>query len=199
MDVVPLIYLKNHKKFGNYNQGRLKTEDILRQLETFKDKKLYVLDLDGIKKNRPNLQMYQELSTLAKIWVDAGPRDLGDIVDILITGAETVVLREKNWSRVPIAKIKELTENDVFCKIDIEEGDIKDFSSWSFLDFDGAVLLDEKENIKRDFYNVGVLKKICGKKKVYVFENDPENYFFWEKKNISGLLVEINDLKGFKK
>ena len=56
------------------------------------EKKLYIYDSDAIKKGKPNIQFYQKLSGSYEILVDAGPRDIGDVVDYLTAGAETIIL-----------------------------------------------------------------------------------------------------------
>jgi phosphoribosylformimino-5-aminoimidazole carboxamide ribonucleotide (ProFAR) isomerase len=51
-----------------------------------------VIDLDGIRRNRPQLDYLQELSRSGELWVDAGVRTGEQMIDILVTGAQRVVL-----------------------------------------------------------------------------------------------------------
>ncbi len=53
---------------------------------------LYVVDLDGIEHNEPQLDYLQELARDAEIWVDAGPSTAEQVIDILVTGARRAVL-----------------------------------------------------------------------------------------------------------
>ncbi len=54
--------------------------------------RLYVVDLDGIEDNRPQLDFLQEIAREADVWIDAGPRTADQAIDILITGARRAVL-----------------------------------------------------------------------------------------------------------
>ena len=54
--------------------------------------RLYVVDLDGIDRDRPELDFLQELSRDAEVWVDAGVRTADQAIDVLVTGAHRAVL-----------------------------------------------------------------------------------------------------------
>ncbi len=54
--------------------------------------RLYVVDLDGIEDNRPQLDFLQEIAREADVWIDAGPRTADQAIDILITGGRRAVL-----------------------------------------------------------------------------------------------------------
>jgi uncharacterized protein related to proFAR isomerase len=53
---------------------------------------LYVVDLDGIEHNEPQLDYLQEVAREAEVWVDAGPANADQVIDILVTGARRAVL-----------------------------------------------------------------------------------------------------------
>ncbi len=53
---------------------------------------LYVVDLDGIEREDPQLDYLQELSRDMTLWVDAGVRTADHAIDILVSGARRVVL-----------------------------------------------------------------------------------------------------------
>jgi hypothetical protein len=53
---------------------------------------LYVVDLDGIERSAPQLDFLQELSRGTELWVDAGPKNGGEVADIIIAGASHAVL-----------------------------------------------------------------------------------------------------------
>ncbi len=52
----------------------------------------YVVDLDGIQDNDPQLDYLQEMARDAEIWLDAGSRTADEAIDALVTGATRVVL-----------------------------------------------------------------------------------------------------------
>jgi histidine biosynthesis protein len=54
--------------------------------------RLYLIDLDGIVRNRPQLDYIQEITRNAEVWVDAGCRTAEQAIDVLVAGARVVVL-----------------------------------------------------------------------------------------------------------
>ena len=55
-------------------------------------KSVYLVDLDGIERNDPQLEYIQEVSRETTLWVDAGVRRADGAIDILVAGAERAVL-----------------------------------------------------------------------------------------------------------
>jgi hypothetical protein len=53
---------------------------------------VYLVDLDGLERNVPQLEYIQELSRDTTLWVDAGVRRADGAIDILVAGAERAVL-----------------------------------------------------------------------------------------------------------
>ena len=51
-----------------------------------------VVDLEGVRRNRPQLDYLQELSRSGELWVDAGIRTGDQVIDILVTGARRAIL-----------------------------------------------------------------------------------------------------------
>jgi phosphoribosylformimino-5-aminoimidazole carboxamide ribonucleotide (ProFAR) isomerase len=54
--------------------------------------RLYLVDLDGIERNRPQLDYLSELSRSMELWVDAGIRTGDQVIDVLVAGARRAVL-----------------------------------------------------------------------------------------------------------
>ncbi|MCI4351518.1 MAG: HisA/HisF-related TIM barrel protein [Thermoplasmata archaeon] len=53
---------------------------------------LYVVDLDGIEHGAPQLDFLQEIARGLELWVDAGPKNAGEVADILVAGATRAVI-----------------------------------------------------------------------------------------------------------
>ena len=53
---------------------------------------LYVVDLDGIEHQEPQLDYLQEISRDLSLWVDGGVRNADQAIDILVAGAHRAVL-----------------------------------------------------------------------------------------------------------
>jgi len=54
--------------------------------------KLYILDIDGIEWNRPQLDIVQSLCNDFSISYEAGPRKAANVIDMVIAGAEMVYM-----------------------------------------------------------------------------------------------------------
>jgi hypothetical protein len=55
-------------------------------------RRIYVVDLDGIERNEPQLDLWQELSREADLWIDGGVATGDQAIDILISGARRAIL-----------------------------------------------------------------------------------------------------------
>ncbi len=110
MKKIPLIYIEDEKlsKFVEIDNR----EDI---------DELYIMDLDGIYNNRPNLDLYQKLSKRYKIWTDSGPRSIDDIMDIVLAGAYSIIVRKDNFKWKDIEKVFELVEIDLYIGLNVKE------------------------------------------------------------------------------
>jgi len=197
MDIVPLIHLKKRKIMIEREEYRPTSNEILEQFD--KDANIYVLDSDGIEKNKPNLCLYQKLSKSHVLWVDTGPRVLGDIVDVIMAGAINITVRNNLWHELDVSSIKEITENKIYTSVDLKSQDDRNTEIFPFYDVDGLVIFDGKNRAEKDFKYGGFLKNLCIKHEVYVYERDSKNINYWKNLGVTGLLVEINRIKEFRK
>jgi len=197
MDIVPLIQLNKGKIIIDQEEEVLPSSKIFKQID--KNTKIYVLDTDGIKKDKPNLCLYQKLSKTHVLWVDTGPRVLGDIVDGIMAGATNITVRNNLWHGQEISLIREITENKIYTNIDPNNQDDSKMGSFSFYNVDGLVVFDRKNQVERDFKYSSFLKNLCINHDIYVYEKDPINITYWGKLGIGGLLVDISNMKEFKK
>jgi Histidine biosynthesis protein len=54
--------------------------------------RIYLVDLDGLERNDPQLEYIQEISRETTLWVDSGVRRADGAIDIIVAGAERAVL-----------------------------------------------------------------------------------------------------------
>lgn len=55
--------------------------------------RVYLVDRQGVQRNKPDVELIQQVADGAEIWVDAGPRYAEDVVDLFVAGAHQVVVR----------------------------------------------------------------------------------------------------------
>jgi hypothetical protein len=82
------------------------------------DQPLYLLDTDGLTTNHPNYNTYQRLSTKNPLWIDAGPRTTNDIIDLIMAGATTIVIRTPLYPDPDIHELNTITDLDIYLYYD---------------------------------------------------------------------------------
>ncbi|MBS3748942.1 MAG: hypothetical protein KGY65_07485 [Candidatus Thermoplasmatota archaeon] len=74
----------------------------------------YILDTAGIKKNRPSLSFHQYAHRWFDTIVDAGCHHVGDVVDVLLAGADIMVLRPGIWQEIDFRSIRDISESKIY-------------------------------------------------------------------------------------
>jgi hypothetical protein len=197
MEIIPLIYLKKRKILMKKDGDLISLDDLLKKFDN--DRKLYILDLDGLEKYKPNLCMYPKLSKKYKIWVDAGPRTLGDVVDSIMAGAINITVRRKIWPELSIPLIKEITDYEIYSDIHPENQYSQSIFLSTLNDVDGLVSFTNKEYVDADFKYASFLKNMCSKYKVYIYDSDQQNFSYWKKNGVNGLFIDIKKAMEVKK
>lgn len=194
METIPLVYVKNKRIQIEKDRKNISLDDVLENVT--KDKDIYFLDVDGIEKNKPNLCTYQKIAEKRNIWVDAGPRVLGDVVDLLMAGANKITIRPHLFPIEEIPSIKDVTENMIYSVVDLLKDEENSFAfSQLFPSIDGLVFFSDRKKIEGDFKKEDLLKSLCTKYKVYVAETDEKNIPYWNKIGGSGVLLDLKTYK----
>jgi hypothetical protein len=195
MEIIPIIYIKKGQIFEGRQQPQTLPKDLTNKLE--ETSKLYIVDTDGLEKDAPNLNVYQKLATKYQIWVDAGPRYLEDVVDILTAGANRVTLRRSIFPLPELIKIREITENEVFIGLDLNRSEEASKLVGYPPGIDGFVLLHNKNLLERDFKKQELLRRLIKNYRLYTIESDRTSQPYWKNKGFSGLLVDMGKIKEF--
>lgn len=186
MNILPLIHMK--KKRIRTTQGAvIQLSEVIKHIK--KDTELYILDDDGITENKPNLSLYQQLSERNTLWVDAGPRNLGEVMDIVTAGATTVVVRPHRWPNIDLSTIREITECDIYATLDYD----KEPSLLS--EVNGLVFFPADDQTEENSSPSPFLKGLMEKFPVYVYEQDPEKKHYWETTGVAGILIDIENIE----
>jgi len=194
MELVPLI--KTHKR-KIVSDTPLTEENILEKIA--ENSLLYVLDIDGIEKDKPNYCTYQKLSKSFDLWIDSGPRTLGDVVDAFMAGATRITIRREFCRQLDINSIREITENKIFTSLNLDSEQKKIDDDLFIQESDGLVNFNDKKKVELEHKYSDFLKYQSSKNKVYSYESDPYNISFWKNYDIDSLLVDIQSVKEFEK
>ena len=186
MQIAPLLELKNKKIQNSELLENINEEDLL-----------YIIDLDGIEKDKPNLCHYQKLSKKYQLWIDNAPRTLGDVVDAFLAGGERVTIRKTFYPQVNLENIREITENKIYANIEMYKN-TELYDDTFFTDVDGLVNFYDKETLEKELEKTDIVRKYSLKNKIHVFEGDIKNIEYWEKFNPEGFIVDLSKYKEFK-
>ncbi len=120
---------------------------------------VYVMDIDGMEKNEPNLKVIQSTSPLMPMWLDAGPGDGMVIMDIMIAGVSKTIIGTRNMRDMDLIKEALDMSDNVILSIDYDEKLLSPSQNISDLGMDQlyseAVELGIKSGI---FFDFGRLK-----------------------------------------
>ena len=192
MKIIPLINIKKRKivKLNNKN-----FENINALLENYKDEYLYILDHDGILKNRPNLCAFQKLTKNHELWVDTGPRVVGDIVDSVIAGASIITIRKEFINLNESSNLNEILENDIYLNTPyFQKSTDDDKIELNFL----IPFSDQINNI--DYlgdsnFHLNSIKN----NNAYVYLSSKEDFQKIKKIYVKGYIIDIENIEEFKK
>ena len=196
MKIIPLIYFQKRKIYAEKDRDVLSLKDLLTYID--KGAEVYVYDKDGVEKDKPNLCTYPKLSEHCKIWVDCGPRTLGDVVDVVMAGATSITLRKNLWPNIDVSNIREITESNIYEMLG-PQNHTDQISSFSLSpDVDGFVISSGKDKFKRDFIYAEAIKNICKRFNATVIESDETFFPYWKNIGATTLLIELNTWKKVK-
>jgi hypothetical protein len=147
MDKIPLIYLKGGKLSASPKDKWIRQrESIIQELSDLSQKygQVYIVDLDGYRKNRAHLDIYRSYSHKVSFWVDSAPRTPGDVMDLFISGAHRITLIWKIMDDNYLKEIREMCTEEIYLATK-DEFD-KTLDKAKKIGFDGIVVMN-KPNI----------------------------------------------------
>ncbi len=192
MEIIPVIHIKKRKIVTSGNKDFDNVKNLLKKYE---NNFIYLLDHDGVSKNKPNLCLFQKLSRNHDLWVDTGPRVIGDIVDSVVAGASKITIRENLIDKTDSLTINEILENEIYIKISSNLESISEniIPTWVY----GLVFFIDEMNFKLDFKNQSYFKRMVEKKVAYLYLSNINNLKHINKFDIKGILVDIEKIKEF--
>ena len=118
MQKIPALSIRGRKVVITEEDGYVpvgEPVEILRDLERRGFERFYIMDIEGIERNRMQMDVIERLASEFNIWVEGGFRDVGGAEDALVLGAEMAVMASKSIkSMEEVRKAVELSDNIVF-------------------------------------------------------------------------------------
>lgn len=120
MRIVPVVTIEGRVPFQN-SQYKKKLRGIVADLSE-KFESTYVVDVDGVAKNKPQLDVAQRICDEMPTLYEGGVRYSHNVIDMLITGAEKAVIGTGTLSDLSeLRGAFKLSENITF-KVDFRDG-----------------------------------------------------------------------------
>ncbi|MDH7517044.1 MAG: hypothetical protein QHH19_01675 [Candidatus Thermoplasmatota archaeon] len=185
MKIIPVVFIKNKKMWVKQDEKIVLISQIFEEIKA--DEEIYIWDYDGIEENKPEFSIYQVLSEHYSIWVDAGPRILDDVVDIVIGGASNVVIRKNLFASNDLPDVKNFTDCLIYSYVDLQKEEKPVLYMPSYID--GLVICNNRKQFEKDFKLCELLKNLCKRLSVYVFDDERGNTKYWENIGVTGILL----------
>ena len=191
MNSIPLISVKKGKLLDGKDGDVLSLDDLFQRVE--KDSLLYVLDLDGIEENNPNLELYQKLTEHCVLWIDAGPRRIDDVMDTIMAGATNLTVRNDLWPEMNLDDVFELTDDEVYLFLpSAHQEQIPPLLQ----EVTGVVIFSEDIQRNNDLTLIGSLLHQATPQKIYLYNILNTSMSYWEERGITGALVDLQKKEG---
>jgi hypothetical protein len=115
-----------------------------------------------------------------------------------MAGTSRLTIRDNLWKEEDLVTIKEITENEIYKFIaynDIDKIYNKSISSY----IDGVLLFPNKNKTISNFKHNNIIKNMCSRFKLFIYDVDIDDVKFWSSFPIQGLIVDIINLEAFKR
>lgn len=157
--------------------------------------------------DRPQLELFKDISRKMKLWIDAGSRSRDCAIDTLVAGAEKVVISTKTLVDLEeLEKILELSENVAF-DIDYDNGivspnkRIREMSPLSLADelknlgVEEVIFTDFKHLHSDSNFNFDIGKTLFRSDlKIYFHGRFDESTKMLKDLNLAGVIIEVEKL-----
>lgn len=91
-ETVPVVRLRKRRLLGA-SGDLLETDAVPRVRQLAAKGPVCVVDLDGLRRNKADLDTLRRMADKGNVWADAGSRFATDAMDLLVAGADRVTLR----------------------------------------------------------------------------------------------------------
>jgi hypothetical protein len=187
MNTIPLVSVKKGQLFDGKEGAAIPLEELFKRMK--KDTVLYLLDYDGIERNNPNFDLYQQLTEHCILWIDNGPRRIDDVMDTIMAGATNITLRENLWPNLDLLGVQELTDDEIFLEMSPQYHEMKTLHVPSAGEI-GIVLFNDETMYER------VSKEIMVKQKVFLYTSSTEKISYWSEQGVSGIIMDLQKNQG---
>lgn len=117
MDTYPVLYLQAGKLSVFSEDKWIRQKEFISQslMDLGKEYgQVYIVDLDGYRRNRAHLDIYRSYSRKVSFWVDSAPRTPGDVMDLFVSGVARITLTWKIMEDAHLKEIREMCTEEIY-------------------------------------------------------------------------------------
>ena len=124
MKIIPALTVKNGRvavaESGQYSylknpEGQYRNPVNYVKEAELQGSELFVLDIDGLERNSPDLDTVKRLAAYREVWLDAGMADADDMMDLFVADASRVVMSTLFLQSLDVLKgALELSDDIIF-------------------------------------------------------------------------------------
>jgi uncharacterized protein related to proFAR isomerase len=171
---------------------------------------VFILDIDGLEKNSPDLDTVKRIAAYRDVWLDAGTTDAESMMDLFVSDASRVVMGTLSLASMEeLGKALEISENIIF-SIAYDRGIVSQDPRVSGMDIDTflkeigdfptlqtGMLFDLGGLRDRTPPDPGIVSKLAGHfKELYVSGHIPDaNVDALENSGVSGLIMDFRTME----
>jgi len=120
-EIIPMLLLEGRTiLFKEYSKKVLSA--LSKDLRRRNFEKLYVMDVDGVERNKPQLDVIQTLADDFSISYEAGPRRGANVVDLVIAGADMAYMSTCSMASLGEIEVALTFSENVGFKVDWNDG-----------------------------------------------------------------------------
>ena len=186
--IIPFIPVLNGNVVDAEGSRYKKLGNAVKTVKSSKYETFYVIDINGLIKNRPQINIIQEMSKEKNLWVESGVRFAEDMIDVLMAGAEYAVLNSMLVGLDELKKICALSQN-LMLHMERKNDRVHQMNIEHFADKAKDAGIKKFVMGSRDYWLVKTLAKNV---EVYVFAKNDEIKKL-EATGVAGLLLDIRE------
>jgi|GEM_PF-1993298 len=187
--IIPFIPVLNGNMVSAEGSGYKKLGNAVKTVESSKYETFYVIDVNGLLKNKPQINLIQDMSKGKNLWVESGVRLAEDAIDVLMAGAEYAVLNTMLVDLDELKKICGLSQN-IMLHVECKNNRIHGMNIEYFINKAEEIGIKKFVMESRDYW---AMKTIPKNVEAYVFGKKDEVKKL-EASGATGVLLDIQGL-----
>lgn len=186
--IIPFVPVLNGNVAAPEGNRYRKLGNAVKIVKSSKYETFYVIDINGLIKNKPQITIIQEMSKEKNLWVESGARFAEDMIDVLMAGAEYTVLNTMLLDLDELKKICVLSQN-IMLHMEFKNDRVHQMNIDHFADKAKEAGIKKFVMESMDYW---LIKKLAKDAEMYIFAKKDEIKKL-EDAGVAGVLLDIRE------